>query len=162
MATVYDIESLLSDIRAFLVANLNTKLAAIDAEKNDGITLAQVNSSAFLDQTAGDHEMMNYDPFVMYGIEEAPETQAVGPGTITPYILFVVVALTDTANDPNVYKRLLRYQRAFRELFEANWANVGGSVKFKVSGSVPIPVNLLDKKRISKVVGVTLSVALAS
>lgn len=158
MATTFDIELLLSDIEAFLVANLNTKLAAIDTEKNDGVTLAQINSAAYYQQTIH-KETLNYDPFVIYGIE-AIEARGQGPATLEKYQLYVVVVMTDTHNDPKLLKRLLRYQRALKELFHANWSTIGNPVKMKVSSLVPVPLALFDDGRISSLIGVSLDIDL--
>ncbi len=161
MGRIYDIENLLVDIKAFLVANLNTKLTAIDSDKADSITLAQVDSSAYFFQNLSKAAVANYNPFVLYGIDEIPKQLGIGPATIKEYTLFVIVVLTDSGNDPDSLKRLLRYQRALTELFEESWNRVGGSVRFKVSGLVPIPLSLLDDNRISNVIGVNLDVALS-
>ncbi len=162
MAGKYDIESLLVDMLTFMRAQVNRQHAAIDPEKNDGSTLSTVANGAYFLQTAS-YDMTNFDPFVLYGIDDIEPGGGLGPATRHPYKLFVVVGLSDENNDPNLIPRLLRYQRALTEIFELNWASIAGSVKFKVSGLVPVPLALLDEKRpvrTTKIVGINLDVTL--
>src|SRR5687768_14571554 len=128
MASKYDIEKLLSEMSAFMKANLSTKLSAIDTEKNDGITLAAVETGAYFLQHLSE-ATANYNPFILYGIDDIESGGGIGPATRKPYKLFVVVALTDSANDPSIIPRLFRYQRALEDLFESDWSSIAGSVK---------------------------------
>jgi len=164
VATKFDIEALLTQMQSFMQAKLPAKLTALDAEKNDGITLAAVDSGAYTLQIPS-YAMTNFDPFVLYGIDDIEPNGGIGPGTREPYKLYVVLGLTDSGNDPDVIKRLLRYQRALKEIFQADWASVAGSVKFKVSGLVPVPLSLLEENkpvRNTKIVGINLDVTLDS
>jgi hypothetical protein len=164
VASRYDIESLLRDIATFIAANLPAKLTAITTEKGDSLTLEAPASGAYFLQNL-EKEAANYDPILVYGIEDIEPGGGTGPGTALPLKLFVMLALHDVGNDPNVVYRLLRYQRALMDIFESNWASVGNSVKFRVSGLVPIPLSFLgpdrEHLRNTKAVGLNLEATLS-
>lgn len=159
----YDIESLIRDLGTFIPSKLPAKLTAVSTEKGDSLTLDAPASGAYFLQNL-EREAANYDPFVVYGIDDIEPGGGNGPGTLMPLKLFVMLALHDEGNDPNVVYRLLRYQRAFIDIFETDWASVAGSVKFKVSGLTPIPLPFLgpDKQlRQTKAIGVNLEATLS-
>ncbi len=163
MATRYDIESLLVDMVAFMKANLPGKLTAITTEKGDSLTLTAPANASYTFQ-APSFAMANYNPFLLYGIDDILPDRGEGPATAKPYQLFVIIGLNDEGNDPNLFTRLLRYQRALEDLFEANWASIASSVKFRVSGLVPVPLALFaenDAVKNTKIIGVSLSATLA-
>jgi hypothetical protein len=154
----YDIENFFDDLKAFLQANMNTKLAAIDAEKADGITLGTISNAAYFFQTLGD-EIANYNPFVFYGIDQLP-ANAIYSNVDAAITAQVVIVLSDDENDPNIMKRLLRYQRALIELFESNYAGISKIGKILVSGLAPAPLALAGRAGLDRVIGVNLEVHL--
>lgn len=156
--TVYDIEALLGDIETFMKANLNTKLTAISTDKNDGISLLPVDSNGYFFQTLND-KVTNYDPFVFYGLQDIDNKggqAGIGPGTEKKYSISVMICVSDTGQDVNITKRVLRYSRALSELFETSWDRVGKSIKLKVQSLVPIPFTDINTSENFRVVGVLL------
>jgi hypothetical protein len=65
----YDLENLLDDIETVLKTNLNTKITQLNTEKSDAIVLRSVPSQAYFFETL-DQRVANYNPFILYGIEE--------------------------------------------------------------------------------------------
>lgn len=162
MATRLDIERFCAEVETFLKANLNTKLAALDAEKADSITLKTLPTAAYFFQTLGD-KIANYDPFLFYGIDSmrVRDGQGIGPATAKDYTIHVVVVIQDNGNDPNIVKRLLRYQRALWEIFEVDWATLRHGVKLRIGGLVPIALELLNRSAPDRAIGISLEVTLA-
>lgn len=159
MAT-YDIESFFNDLETFLVANLNTKLAALDTEKNDGISLTTLASNAYFFSSMGE-EVANMNPFVYYDIDSMKETGSVYAATTKGFIANVIVVLSDEGNDPDIAKKLLRYQRALIELFESNFSNVCPVARIQVSGLQPISFQLRNRPCMDRAIGVSLEVTIA-
>jgi hypothetical protein len=155
----YDIESFLTDLVTFLKANLNTKLAAIDTEKNDGITLKQINTTyAYMFQSMND-KIANYDPVLLYGIEDI-KSEGIGPATAKTYPISIVIIVADPGTDSNMMKRILRYSRALSELLEGSWSQIGNAVKVTVSSLAPISFKLQDRSDDFRAVGVQLEVTI--
>lgn len=155
---LYDIESLMADIKSFLQAKLNTKLADIDTEKADGITLATIDSGAYFWNWMGD-EVANYNPFVFYGID-SEQPNSVGAGNVRVFTIQVFVVLTDTQNDPEIMKRMYRYQRALFQIFEKDWSTVGRGVNFEITGLLPFVFSLFQAQNAHRGIGVQLKAAL--
>jgi hypothetical protein len=132
----YDLERLLTDFKAMMVARLNIKLAEITAEKGDSITLAQVTSDAYFFQTMPPGATQP-NPFIVYGLGE-PETEGIGPATVKAWPIEVSLCLLNPGSDPNIAKRVLRYSRALEELFHEGWADIPQSITLKVESLAPI------------------------
>src|SRR5947209_5598149 len=127
----YDVENLLTDIQAYMVANFQAKLTEINNEKADGITLSAPDNNAYFLQTIND-KIANYDPFVIYGIDRAT-TDSLGLMSVRKWIVSVIIVLADTleadsANTQIISHKILRYSRALTELFEENSDRVASEV----------------------------------
>ena len=156
----YDIETFVSDLQSFLNSNFNTKLAAIDSEKNDGITLDTVSSSAYFIQTM-DSRASNYSPFIYIGIEDV-KSESIGPGLGKDYSIIIAIVAQDMASDDYMWKRMYRYQRALEELLNANYADVASiGYKIKISSLVPMPFKLMDATNWSRAIGCSMEVSFA-
>lgn len=157
----YDVESLLDDVKALLEANFATKIAAINSEKNDSITLtAPASGSYFRGELNGEQETM--DPFVFYGIETV-KTEGRGPATSNLYSLFVVIVIEDTGQDAQlggVYNRMLRYMRAMYEVFQDHWSEYEPSVKLLVSSIEPVLFTDLNTTQTYRSAGVKIEASL--
>ena len=110
----YDAENLLADIKtSILTTNLNTAIAAVEAEK-----IAQglpVTSILPVDTTIGYFEQswtmenLNVNPAIFYGIEDV-QAKGIGPATHNKFIrFFVEVILVDSGMDKLGLNRIHRY-----------------------------------------------------
>lgn len=154
-----DIEAVLGLIETFIKANLNTKLAALDTEKSDGITLATIATDAYFLETL-DRGVASHKAFIVYGIE-AGEAVGIGPGTSEKWKIFVVLVLSDEGSDTQIVKRLLRYQRGLKEIFETSWASITTAVKFKIASLRAVPIELFDSSFPCRAIGIVLETTLA-
>ncbi len=153
----YDAEALLSDIGDHLAANLNTKLAAITAEKADGIVLPTLHASAFFFQTLGE-AAINLNPFLIYGIVDQKD-EGIGPAVSERIMIQIAIVVSDRL-DGNIGKRLLRYRRALRELFTGSFDKIGNAVKFKVTSLVPISLELINSDEPQRAIGIQVETTL--
>lgn len=156
----HDIEYILSKVQTFLAANLNTQLSALDAEKNDGITLVPVPSGSYHLQTLEDRVDMS-EVLVLYGTaDDAPAEQA-GSAVATVHHINLWIILTDNGNDANIVKRLFRYQRAMIDVFRLSWATALPGQKLKIKAFPPgDPFKDLETSWTARAVGVQLQVTI--
>jgi len=155
MAT-YDEESLLSDIETVLKNNLNTRIAAINTEKADSITLATIDSGAyFMDM---DDRSANYNPIVVYTISSI-ETESIGHATARNIIVNIAIIVNDNG-DLSIVKRMLRYGRALREVFEQNFRYIRALDNFKIQSLPVLGFQLRNNSQRYKIVGLDLETSI--
>jgi hypothetical protein len=159
----YDTESLLSDIKKILVANLNTKISAVEAEKiAAGFPATQL---AAVDTTNGYFEqnwsdaILNIKPAIFFGLEDI-RAQGMGPTTQETYQVFVEVILVSAQTDTLDKNRIHRYARAIKEVFEENYDKIPGTIKIETVRPVSFRLDLNSSDEI-KVGGVSITTALA-
>lgn len=134
----YDIESVLVDVKAFLLANLNTQISAINTEKNDSATLKTVDSTSYHLQFLEDRVDLS-DPMLLYGEYDEPVVNGLGPTAAITYRVGIWLVLEDSGIDPYIVTKLFRYRRALIDVFQANWASFAKEHKMKIAASSPTP-----------------------
>lgn len=160
MGARHDLEELCADVEACMRANLNTQLAIINSEKDDGITLKPVSDGAYFFEY-WQERIANFNPAILYGIEDLSNPEPVPSLMVMQIKLSISLLLSDDGLDSNIMKRLLRYQRGLIEVFERNWNAVSRSVKFAVSGTTPFPIVLENRSYPDRIIGITLEGTLA-
>lgn len=157
----YDIESFMADVEAFLKANLNTKITAINSEKNDTITLPSIPDEGYFLQTLND-TVTNYNPFIFFGVDSV-ETEGTGPANKDAYSVDVILCFADQGADAPgaVAKKLYRFSRVLGDLFKENYDRIGRAGKIKVKSLSPVSFKFLNSSDDYRAVGVTLDFTLA-
>ncbi len=150
----YDIEMLLSDIKSVLLANLNTKITALNSEKNDSISLTAIDSTAYALQSLNGANI-NFDPFIFYAVQDV---KSVGQAGATSMIVDVVVAVVkeDQGMDLDIANRMFRYGRALKEVFEENFDQNAGAVKLTIQSLVPVEFMLMNSSFNHRAIGVLI------
>jgi hypothetical protein len=148
----YDIESLCDDIKAILVANLTAKIMALNTEKADTVTLADVSAEAYIFQSMNG-VTVNYNPFIFYGVQEI---DGEGGQSYTPsrVDVSVILVLEDSGEDIDIGRRMLRYGRALKEVFEEHFQDTSHGVKLTVQSQVPIEITLMNSSERHRAIGV--------
>lgn len=149
----YDVELFLADIKTLLTTYLNTKIGEINTEKNDSITLKTVNNNAYFLQTL-DNDEANFDPYVLYGIEDI-KTTGIGPFSGHLYEIAVVIVAEDY-EDGNSAKRMMRYQRALEEVFAEHFQENEHGIKMEIQSIVPVSFKALNTSFRYRAIGVSL------
>ena len=123
----FDLECFIVSVEKHLKANLNDKIAEIDAEKNtftpieDQFVTNPVDNEAYIFQSL-DNMPVNFDPILFYGISNAP-SKGIGPATaVNPMVEISVIKAEEEVK--TIGKKLLRYQRALQEIFEENFFKI--------------------------------------
>lgn len=154
----HDFEELLESVKQIMVDNFNTKLLSITAEKGDSLLLPPVTGSAYFLQSM-DERASNFDPFILYGIENI-ETVSIGPQSSEKIFISTVILLADNGR-AEINKIMFRYSRAFKEIFEENWQIHNSSSKINVSRSTVVPFEALDSAATYKAIGIEIEINLA-
>jgi hypothetical protein len=156
----FDFEDILDDIKTVLVANLNTKIGLLNTEKNDGISIPTIKDQAFFMQSLDD-SAANFDPFIIYGVEDIEVIEPIHVGrTAERIFISVIIVLTDNGR-LNINNILFRYSRILKEIFETNFQNKNISNRIKVNRLSPVPFKALDGSETFKAIGVMLETVLA-
>lgn len=159
---LYDIETLLDDLKNLLQEKLNTKIDAIALEKSTSeitFDMQQVQESSYHYQTWSD-KILTQVPAIFYGIEEI-QANGVGPATLEVYKIFVEIIILDNGNDPYTQRRLLRYSRALKEVLQENYDSFPWSNKTKIETVRPVSFSLnQDTSEEIHVGGVSITTAL--
>ena len=167
MTSKYDVELLLSDVSAMFIAKLNTKITAVNLEKQndtpemgDNFDIDLINANAwYLNHIPS---IWSYPVFVVYGLAaiEANENQNDVFGKKVD--LFFEVVIPDAGekkNESQIYK-LLRYSRCLEEVVMENYDTIRGYGKLTVASLVPTAIEVNGK--ILKASGVTVSASITS
>lgn len=149
----FDEEQLLLNIETTLKNLFNTKVAEINTEKNDSITLATINNGAFI-MDADDREV-NYDPYILYMIIDQT-SEGRGPTTSETIVVNIALIHTDNGLDPSVVRRMLRYRRALREVIEENFQKINPCGQCSIESLPLLSFQKASTSIASKVVGINI------
>ena len=118
-----DAESIVDIILTIVKTNMNTKLAEITAEKNDGITLSDIPDAAYYFNHIPKNN--NRSSFVVYGITNTEILDNAGMGVLKRYSIDIEIALSGLTNKgiETLERSLMRYTRAIEEVLAENWSN---------------------------------------
>lgn len=168
----YDIENMLTDIRKTLVAQLNTAIAAVEAEKiaqglpATGLKPVDVTIGAdgrprgYFEQDWSD-AILNVSPAIWYGFETTP-AEGVGPATKQTLEIFIDIVHADQGTDALRNRRTNRYTRAIRDVIEANYDRFPGGNQIKIKTIKPMSFKIdQDSSEEIRVGGIALTTALA-
>lgn len=150
----FDIECFLDNLLVFLKANLNTKLAAIDAEKGGAIVTPLIDDNAYVFQSL-DEMPVNFDPILFYGVSDV-KSKSVHSATAKQY--FIEVSVIKTVSEvKTIGKQLLRYQRALEEIFEENSFKINNvRQKTEISSLQPISFKLQNEGEQFRAIGIEI------
>lgn len=154
----YDMESLTNDVKTIITTYLNTKLTEISTEKGDGILTPSLSSSGIYLQDLN-VATVNYDPFIVYGIDDI-QSEGDGPFTSKRYQIMVVLVKTDQNGEPEFARVMYRYQRALEEIFEEHWTDTEGGVKLIINSLVPRAIPLQNASHQHRACGLILEASL--
>lgn len=155
----YDAEEVSRAIIAYLVANLNTRITALNAEFNDDIVLKTLSDDAFFFQTMND-KVANYDPYCLLSLDDI---QGEGiPSASSELLVFSCgIVLQDAGQDLSIGYRLLRYGRVLRELFNNGYSKILPHVTFTIQSLRPVVIPSPNSNDLFRAVGVQLMAPIA-
>lgn len=150
----YDEETFLYDLKEMIISNLPAKIAEINTEKNDSITLVAVDSSNYIDNL--DDEILNADPVIYYGLAGI-EANSAGPSTSRKIGIFFDVIWINDFTQNNLNRKALRYSRVLREIIEKNYKKIRYAGDLAVESMTPTDVKLNDDETYYKIGGIIIT-----
>lgn len=157
-----DIETVEADLLTLVQAELPGKIAEITAEKADSITLDVPLASQYFNTT--DDAVNNYKLSVLYGLVDGdPFSISSSTAEVNRYMFLIYL---DEMNESSgiVRKKLYRYIRALKEIFEENFFNFPQLSNMTLQSIAPTTAGW-DENEISpryKVGGVYIETSIAS
>ena len=115
-----DIEEVEKKILAIVQAKFAAKVAEINADKGDTL-LVDIPTKNYLNNFY--EEELTSDLFIWYGIDQ-PESTSIRGDTATTWTIFYKVFVQDRGNLSTIRSKILRYTRAFMEIFQENNAKI--------------------------------------
>ena len=130
---IYDIESFIDDLDAYLKAKVNPKIDAVNADFDEqvedpdnpgsfitvhhGPTILNIPDGAYIFQSLDD-TVANYNPFVFYEIQMPNVNDPQIGGLQETYQIMIIIAFASDGSDIETGKKLARYNRVLKELFQ--------------------------------------------
>jgi len=116
-----DVEVLENQLLALVKAKLPAKLAEITTEKADSITLEVPTDAQYFNTTDDEVNVSNQPLLVRYGLEDQ-SPNSISSATAEDNVYIFLIYLNDLNKKAGVLrKKLFRYIRAFKEIFEENF-----------------------------------------
>ena len=115
-------ETMITSVITAMKNNINTKITAINAEKNDGLTLNEIDTSAyyFVDFPG---DAPSFDPCVVYRVAITSDDSPMGSSSTRIAMGFELIFSDEMeADSDNSLKRAMRYRRALKEVIRENIA----------------------------------------
>jgi len=158
----YDVERLEADLLALVQNKLPAKITEITTEKADSITLDIPTNDDYFNTT--DDEVINRKIIVQYGlIDGEPFSVSSGTAEENRYIFAVYL---DEMNEAAgvVRKKLFRYIRAFKEIFEENFYFFSCVSKLDIRTIAPTSASWDENETspVYKIGGIYIETSLAS
>ncbi|NJM55065.1 MAG: hypothetical protein HC841_03335 [Verrucomicrobiae bacterium] len=160
---IYDAEQVLRDLEQSFKDNLNTEIAAVNAEKADALTIVDIPDDKYVFMTL-DERMLNFKGFwFQYGLMESPPSQASPDNFREDVTVTLQVACFDQGDrdrSATLY-RLLRYQRAIKQVILKNPDLFQGYSKPLVQSLEPAAYPF-DNKLVILSIGVNITVSITA
>lgn len=162
MAYKYDIELFVTDIVSIFKSALNTKITAVNLEKQnntsetgDNFDISSINANAWYFHNLP--SVWSYPHFVVYGLQNIALESSQYDGHLQTVSVFIEVAIVDEGeadNESQIYK-LLRYTRCLQEVALENFDKLRGYGKLTVNSLPPTLVEVSGKRL--KTAGINVS-----
>jgi len=154
----YDIETLVDDLKDMFKNNFSAKITEINTEKGDSL-LENPDTNAWFFQVINS-KAFNYDPFVLYAVDPSLGESNSATSSDIVRISFEICITDDGENETDGYfRKLLRYTRAFKEIFDQYGRGLDSSVSMSLGSLSPLGVEIEGKA--IKTAGVVIIASIA-
>lgn len=160
MGKRYDVESLLAELKAICVDDLNNKLDAIATEKGDSMELPHIDDRAFVFQSFDRSSVPPFPQFIFYGLDLEGQVDGIGPHTAEQVTVLFLIVSKDNAKNDKYLTQQLRYGRALREIFEEGWSKISAEARIFISSLAPIVFEMHGLDGSYRAVGVKIRTTL--
>lgn len=136
MSNKYDIEMFIDEMIALVKADLPAKISEINIEKNDDITLPTVGNSDYYDDIS--EQVFYKNQFIYYSLVDVA-TESAGHNVSLDVTLAISV-LFSNINSSGTIKKVMRYTRCLREIFQESFKKTGKASQIKVTEFIPVDI----------------------
>ena len=155
----YDVERLEADLLALVKSKLPAKIAEINTEKADSIIIIAPADAQYFNTT--DDEVDNRKISVQYGIVDGSPDSIFSHTAEDNRYIFLIYLNEMNKKTGIVRKKLFRYIRAFKEVFEENFDRFPCVSNMKVQTIAPQHWAENEKSPVYKVGGVYIETSIA-
>lgn len=156
----YDIERLESDLLQIVQDNLSAKLAEIEAEKADSISLVAPSNSEYFSTTSDAVDNRIYS--IQYGVESVDTLSNSSSTAEVVRLIFLRYIPELNQQQGVVRKQLYRYARAFKEIIEENFRKIPCSSTIKITTVAPQRWQDNEFAAVYKVAGIYIETEIVS
>lgn len=154
-----DIEKVEQVILGIVQSNLAAKVAEINTDKDDGLSLTDIDSSKYY--TDFYQEELTGSKFIFFGIEQ-PETQSIGSDSAETWTIFYKVFIEQENNLSTIRSSVLRYTRALKEIINENSSLIARHCsKGEISNLTPENVEDINNNTPFKMGGIEFKITLS-
>ena len=158
----YDIEVVENSLLSLVKQHLPAKLSEIEAEKADGVLLPAPTDDQYYTGTDIDEKVVNYDFIVIHGVGHQGAI-SISSATAQDNIYgFVFLFSEQNAPSGELRKKILRYSRAIKEVFEYHFDAFPFLSNLKIYMLAPENWQENDKSPVYKAGGAFIETVLAS
>ena len=148
---MFDVEGIIEGIIEVYQAELNAKIASVDAQKDTPL-MKEIPQDGYT--TDLNESVSNFDPFVIVS-EVSNDVESQGQSSSETVTISVVVIAEDSGETP-MYRTMLRYRRCLKEVANDNWKKLHNELRFKLKSLSPIALTNLDSSANYKAIGIVL------
>ncbi len=165
MKASYDLEDLIADTAAFIKPRLNAAIAELEAQKIAAGRVASeiqpIPDNAYYLYTWNDESLNEEIAIFITGTATASDGE--GPFTVQTFEIDISVVLSGMQNDSLANQKLLRYTKALKNIFEADWGKIkAGIVREKIETTSPTDFKVVARSNAPiKAAGVLLTAKIA-
>lgn len=160
----YDVENFRDDMLGIMQDNIDAKLAAITAEKGDGLVLpnfydADLSESLFFNSVT--EQIFSYNNFIMYNIEKV-DVNTNGRNISFDVQMSFIANFVDGHDNTDAETKVLRVTRAMREVVLDNFRAKTNISNITIENIAPVSISLNGQSDDYKAGGVVLSATFAA
>lgn len=138
--------------------NLNAELLKIDTERGDFVMKPVDMNNAVIFQSLNNFPV-NFDPILFYGVDQVT-TDSIESATGDNWEIEFSIIMADPQDQSASY-RLLRYQRALKEIFKTNYVKINNMrQKVQVKSLNPISLTLQNNSNEFRAIGIIVETTL--
>lgn len=158
----YDVEKLEADLLALVKAKLPAKITEINTDKADSITLLVPTDAQYFNTTDDEASASNQILTVLYGLTGGSPISIQSATAEENQYIFLIYFNNLNLAAGIVRRSLLRYTRAFKEVFEENFDRLSFVSNMNIITIAPQLWRENEKSPVYKVAGVYIETSLAS
>ena len=153
------IEDFLKCAKALVIANINDKLTEIDNERGD-YELKKIDVDDAIIFQSMNNFPVNFDPILFYGVDNVTNQGDVESAAGETWEIEFSIILADP-QDKTVDTRILRYQRALKEIFLNNYVKINNMrQKVRVRSLNPVAFTLQNASVEYRAIGIIVETTL--